>query len=129
MKLDDETIRNAVAVTMAAKIIEGIKDEHRDAILRGSIESALKDWEFKNAVQKEVAEKARQVASELLNTKEWADRIAFAVEEGLQRYIKQIPVAVEKTLIEALNGKESDRGYGSSAGLIMKHMANVRDEK
>jgi hypothetical protein len=119
--VNDETISDAVSKVIAGQIIQGIEGKARDAILKRSIVEALKDWSFRDAVQKAVTAKASKIAAKMVEEEEWARVITDAVLSGFDMYIAALPNAVRDMLIETMHGKQSSSGYASCAELL-KHL-------
>jgi hypothetical protein len=71
------------------------------------------------AIQKVVAQRAEEVARELVNTDQWTERIKAEVTNGWQHYLQQLSPAVTRVLIESLHGKDGSYGY---AGRILAYL-------
>lgn len=120
MKLDiDENALKAVRTVIAQQILASIGTEHRDAVLTASIESALKDWSFRNSVEGAIAENAVKVVHDMLQEPHWQGRIHDAVEAGFNQFLSRLIDAVPKLLTEAIAG---EGGTYQRAGAILKHM-------
>lgn len=116
----DEALNQALAQATAKEILARLGTEHQEAFLLKSMTAALKEWSVQAAIQKAVASRALEVATELVQTKDWTLRIQAAVAAGFSLYLDQLKHATEKMLVEVMHGKEGS--YGGGPGVLLKHL-------
>ena len=114
--MNDERIKEAIHAVIAKTILEGIDTEARDALLQKSITDAISDYSFRVAIEKVVAEKAKAVVSEMVETEEWTLAIEGAIRAGFDGYIRNLRIATEKLLKVQFHGK--DGSYASSGNVL-----------
>lgn len=119
MNITDESVREAIHTTISKQILEGLDTSSRDAILQKSITEALKDWKFRGAVADVVNNKAREVAAELVNSKEWTEEIRTTIQLGFEDYLKNLRIATQKTLLEAMHGKDGTSTYDRAPAKLL----------
>lgn len=109
-------IDKAIELDIARKLIEGLTPEQKQIVFERGMMSALKDWDFKNGLEKSVAVAGTEMAAELLDTAEWKARVRAAAEDGLERLITQLPDAVYNACVVALSDERDkyDRPNGKS---------------
>lgn len=118
----DEKVQEAIRTTIAAEILKGIDSEARNTILQKSIVEALKDYSFKNAIEKVVVDRAIQAAKEMVESDEVGNKIDQAVTKAVDDFTNKLPTAVHAALLEALFGKDNNSSYDRGPGLVLKHM-------
>lgn len=116
--MNEEAITKAVHASIAKTILEGLDTSARDAILQKSIAKALSDYTFQHGVQEVVADKARRVVAELVESDEWESRITETIRSGFEDYLKNLRSAIPGVLALSLHGKEGD-GYSKQVAAIL----------
>jgi hypothetical protein len=114
MDIDDSKVGDAVVQMIAQQIIAGLNEEAQAAILRKGIQSALKDYSFRSAVEKAVASKAQEIVGELLS--EGSAHLAvlrLRTAQGVDSLLDQLPAAVASTLRDSIFGNPKE-SYGQS---------------
>lgn len=118
-----ETVREAVLQNLAAEVLKSLDTEAREAVLQASIAQALGDYTFRGAVEKAVAQRAGEVAAELVREGGYDAQIRTAVQQGLDALLLQLPRAIQLALAEALCGRSGAGSYGSAApALVLQHL-------
>lgn len=117
--LSEEAMNKVLSQTIAKQLLESLGDEDREAFLARGIEAALKDYHVKQAVQEVVAAEARRRAEMLMKTERWGQRVAQAVEKGVQRVVDRLPAAFEAMIIEGMCGTDGTYGRG---GKLLEHL-------
>lgn len=117
----DEGIKTAIHATIAKEVLGALDTEHRDALLQSAIAETIGGWSFRNHVEKVVAARAEEIATQLVHTEEWSSRIENAIRLGFDDYLRYLRTAVAKSVQNNMHG-ELHEGYRSvSAGDILKH--------
>jgi ElaB/YqjD/DUF883 family membrane-anchored ribosome-binding protein len=114
-------VNDTVRQQLAAQVLQRITTKDRDAILRASIEKALKEWSTQYEVEKAVAKQAAIAAEELLKTPEWKAAVRQAVNVTLGHLVDRLPAAMQLALQEAFFGKDGG-AHDTKPGLILKHL-------
>lgn len=117
-----EELDKAVALTIAQSVVANLDEAHRQEFITRAIREALDQWSIRSDVQKLVVGRAVEVAQQLLAEGAWDAQIKAAVEEGLAKYVANLPEAITKTLVEAFHGRQGERNYDTGPGLILKHL-------
>lgn len=118
----DKLTEQAIVDQLAATVLNGLDSQIRDEILRKSIASVLTSYDMRKAVEEAVCRKAAKMTQQIVEEQYWQQQIAEAVVKGIRSIVDQIPEAVAKGVLEALAGKEGDRGYDNKPGAIIKHI-------
>jgi hypothetical protein len=118
--MNEQLIQEAIHTSVAKAILEGLDTSARDAILQKSISKALGDYQFRHAVENVVADKAKAVAAELVESEEWTQRIEEAIRAGFEDYVKDLRKATSKVMAMALNGEEGESYSSQRAGALLK---------
>jgi hypothetical protein len=120
--VDSANIERAVAVQIAGEIVKGMDGAQREAVLQRAMAEALSSYSLKDAVERAVAEKAEQVARQLIDGEAWGRRIADRVRLGVELYLEQLPTATALAVREALHGKSGKGSYSTSCGIVLKRI-------
>ena len=127
MKLDDEEIERAIRQQIASELLKSLTPECRDAILTKSITAALSEWSFTHAVEGTVAERARELAAEMIKSSYWTEKIAQAVAVGMGSFVARVPAAVEAACVQMVAGKKSTGTYDrNEVGLLLEHLKGAK---
>ena len=124
----NELVKEAMYSSIAKTILEGVDTTARDAIIQRSIESALKDYQFKQAVEKVAAKRAEEIAEELLKGPEWTALIQEAIRRGFNNYLINLERAVSGSLIEMLHGVASTDTYKSRGAYLLAKWPTNEEE-
>ena len=117
--MDEETLKSAVWASIAKTILEGLDTEARDALLEKSIQKSIKDYAFSGEVSKVVADKARRVVLELVETEDWERRITEAIRSGFNTYISNLERAIPNVISLSMHGELGD-SYSKRSAAILK---------
>lgn len=112
-------IKEAIHASIAKAILDGLDTEARDAILQKSISSSIGDYKFRHGVEEVVAEKAKQVVAELVESYEWENKITEAIRAGFDDYLANLRSAIPGVLALAMHGRDGD-GYSRQTAAILK---------
>jgi hypothetical protein len=108
--LEDADLRAALHATIAKQILDGLDATHRDALLQKSLVDVVKDYSFKNAIEKVAAEKAATVALGLMQSEEWSQRVEQAIRAGFEDFLGQLRAAIPKAMKKTFHGAEGNYG-------------------
>lgn len=108
--IDDADLKAALHATIAKQILDGLDTSHRDALLQKSLVDVVKDYSFKNAIEKVAADKAAKVAMVLLDSEEWSQRVEQAICDGFDDFLLQLRAAIPKAMKKAIHGTEGNYG-------------------
>lgn len=114
--INDAELKDALHATIAKQILDGLDDTHRDALLQKSLIAVVKDYGFKNAIEKVAAEKAAKVAVGLMETDEWSQRVEQAIRDGFDDFLLQLRAAIPKAMKKTFHGTEGN--YSSCGGVL-----------
>lgn len=117
--MDNKSITEAVHASIAKTILDGLDTDARDAILQKSIADSIGGYTFRNEVEKVVADKARRVVTELVESDEWETKITEAIRAGLDDYLSNLRAAVPGVIALSLHGKDGD-GYSKQTAAILR---------
>lgn len=117
--MDENTIKEAAHAAMAKTILETLDTGTRDAILQKSIVSVIDSYRFRCGIDDVVAEKARYVVAELVQSEEWDRRITDAIQAGFADYLINLRHALPGVIALALHGKDGS-SYTAQAAQILK---------
>jgi hypothetical protein len=115
-KLDDTAIQDAIYATVSKTILEGLSTEHRDALLAKSLVEVIKDYKFQNAIERVAADKAAEVAKQLMETEEWHRRVEEVIRDGFEDYLNHLRVAMQESLKKMFHGTNGT--YGSCSPML-----------
>ncbi len=118
--LDKEAINTAIRDTIAKTVLEGLDNSTRNAILQESITKALTDYRFTSAINDIVAEKARRVTADLVESRDWSERIKATIEAGFNDYLVNLRAAIPQMLAQGMHGREHKDSYYAQSGQILK---------
>jgi dTDP-4-dehydrorhamnose reductase len=90
LRVDAEAVKAAITTTIARQILEALDSGHRDAILTESIEKALTQYDFHRAVQDVVAQRAQEIARDMVQSEEWTAKIREAALRSFDAYLTKI---------------------------------------
>ena len=72
--IDNMKIRDAIHASIAEKILAGMDDSHRDALIVDAIKKSLTSYDFSREVEKVVSAKASLIAKEMVESEEWVSQ-------------------------------------------------------
>ncbi len=116
-KVAIEAIRNKIA----EQALLTISEPDRNALVTKGIADAIKDWSFKNAVEKAVSKRAEELAIEYLHSDEGTKLIRDTVTLAMANFTASLIPALHSAMIEALGGRDGG-SYDTRPGIILKYM-------
>lgn len=122
--MNDETLNAAIQTSVAKQIIEGLGTEARHALLVKSMTKALTEYHFTSAVEKVVASRAMEIASELVTLDDWSNRITQAIRAGFDDYLADLRMATRESAKTWIHGTE---GHYGGSGRVLGHWPRKKE--
>ena len=108
--IEDADLKAVLHATIAKQILDGLDSTHRDALLQKSLVDVVKDYSFRNAIEKVAADKAAKVAIRLMDSDEWSQRVEQAIRDGFEDFLIQLRAAIPEAMRRTFHGKEGSYG-------------------
>lgn len=117
----EAAVRDAIHATIAKTILKSLDDDIRHDLIEAAIVKVIDSYDFRNGVDKVVAQRASEIATGLAQSDDWSKRIEETIRSGFEDYLEKLRSLVPRVLATTFHGDMSQgHGNGSPAHSLLR---------